>query len=309
MFKKKVIKKKPVRKRADSEDSEPEPDSQTTEQIQMAKKRRKLLTDLQYKRGVDADKLLEKLDDSQVQEDDSNKPSQMPEVEASKEGILQQKQHQAMEAYIQQKIGKGEKNVNESLKDSKPDTSSALTEEELYRQLAESAASLAGKNTATLDAAAATQEADVGSGGAMIAGTGIAEVVLPVNERLKAAQETERARAQKAKSDGGALPSVSSVDSAVPSRFAVPSIQVHPTEEESIREEATKAAAAQAVVTKESNPVDDTRLGFDAIRQRKQQQQSYAGGDKDQKRQKDRASDDRVYKKFLNKQREMREKN
>ena len=37
------------------------------------------------------------------------------------------------------------------------------------------------------------EEGDVGAGGAMMGGTGIAEATLPIDERIKALKETQRA--------------------------------------------------------------------------------------------------------------------
>mmetsp|Transcript_23815 Transcript_23815/g.33421 ORF Transcript_23815/g.33421 Transcript_23815/m.33421 type:complete len:293 (+) Transcript_23815:168-1046(+) len=67
-------------------------------------------------------------------------------------------------------------------------------EAQLYQELASTAVKLSGTAQPGLgEEGGQEQEGDVGAGGAMLAGTGIAEVALPAEERLKTAMETEEA--------------------------------------------------------------------------------------------------------------------
>jgi len=102
--------------------------------------------------------------------------------------ILTQKHKWAMEQYIKSKMKdddtvKPEENTNTPM-DVRDTT-------DLYAQLLQQSAELANNNQES-----GVEEGDVGAGGAMLGGTGIAEVALPVEDRIKAVKETELAAAR-----------------------------------------------------------------------------------------------------------------
>ena len=120
-------------------------------------------------------------------------------------GILAKKHRKAMEEFIQQNLntqeGGGDNNNNNgSSTDGGGEikTNASEAEKELYAELLP---------TNTEDEPSG-KEGDVGAGGAMMGGTGIAEVALPIDDRIKALKETEKAameyeRARKARFGGG----------------------------------------------------------------------------------------------------------
>mmetsp|Transcript_26685 Transcript_26685/g.31053 ORF Transcript_26685/g.31053 Transcript_26685/m.31053 type:complete len:466 (-) Transcript_26685:76-1473(-) len=122
--------------------------------------------------------------------------------------VLRKKHRLAMEQYIQSQIedkeGHSHKNTTENDEnDHSHDEEEAKVEQniavkdkkDLYAQLLESSSAAA---TATISAfqSNGVQEGDVGAGGAMLGGTGIAEVILSVDDRIKTAKETELAAAR-----------------------------------------------------------------------------------------------------------------
>ncbi|KAL3756371.1 hypothetical protein ACHAWU_007497 [Discostella pseudostelligera] len=136
-----------------------------------------------------------------------------------------------------QKVGNGEKNGGDDDIDGNLDgqyTSHATSdsaERELYAELLLSTENDNGRtqmNDSDIDGGGnklkSGTEGDVGAGGAVMGGTGIAEVALPIDERLRAARATEmaaleRERARTAKRnyyDGGVEPSLSLSSSALP---------------------------------------------------------------------------------------------
>ena len=123
------------------------------------------------------------------------------------DGILAKKHRLAMESYIKD-------NLNETKDDNKGDekeksnsnATATDAEKQMYAELLipETITNTSGGNTPIKGS-----EGDVGAGGAMMGGTGIAEVALPIDERIKAMRETERVameyeRARKARYGGGA---------------------------------------------------------------------------------------------------------
>ena len=88
-------------------------------------------------------------------------------------------------------------------------------EKELYAGILvdENQSSTGDATGGTGAAAESTEEGDVGAGGTMMGGTGIAEVALPIDERIKALKETEKAalfyeRARRNRFGGGAAGAV-----------------------------------------------------------------------------------------------------
>lgn len=195
----KVSKKKLVRKREDGE-GEQQDDAGAAEVIQMTKKKRKLLTALSYKRGLDAKDTLkstalpapEGVETTERQIDASKDPDRVRAFSGgtgkntSSDGILEQKHKAAMEDYIRQNLKTGE----EKQLDSGVENMRVDLEAKLLQDLQSSAQRLSGVVDATNEQA---EEGDLGAGGAMLGGTGIAEVILPLESRMAAARATEDA--------------------------------------------------------------------------------------------------------------------
>ncbi|KAL7540135.1 hypothetical protein ACHAXR_009900, partial [Thalassiosira sp. AJA248-18] len=124
-------------------------------------------------------------------------------------GILEKKHRKAMEEFIQENIaaqegggGESKSSVNnkssESSSEGENKYNASEAEKEMYAEL------LPTDNAMGEGGTAAAGEGDVGAGGAMMGGTGIAEVALPIDNRIKALKETEKAameyeRARKAR--------------------------------------------------------------------------------------------------------------
>ena len=131
------------------------------------------------------------------------------------DGILAKKHRLAMETYIKDNLnetkdGKGEEKERNNNNNNNTTTDA---EKQMYAEL------LIPETTTTQSGNTPIKgsEGDVGAGGAMMGGTGIAEVALPIDERIKAMRETERVameyeRARKARygegADGDGIPEV-----------------------------------------------------------------------------------------------------
>ena len=118
-------------------------------------------------------------------------------------GILAKKHRLAMEDYIKQNLNEKDGGVDTSNNNNGEETTNATTEaeKEMYVELLV-------KDETDTNGVAKEGEGDVGAGGAMMGGTGIAEVALPIDERIKALKETERVAmeieiARKARFGGG----------------------------------------------------------------------------------------------------------
>lgn len=123
-------------------------------------------------------------------------------------GLLERKHRLAMEEFILNNLtaeqGGGGFSSNRSTMVSHQ-TSDA--EKELYAELLLSSVNNNAEREGSIDKKAGG-EGDVGAGGAMMGGTGIAEVALPIDERLRVLKATEMAameyeRARKARFEGG----------------------------------------------------------------------------------------------------------
>mmetsp|Transcript_1560 Transcript_1560/g.2226 ORF Transcript_1560/g.2226 Transcript_1560/m.2226 type:complete len:398 (+) Transcript_1560:68-1261(+) len=115
-------------------------------------------------------------------------------------GILRKKHKLAMEQYITNQMEdrkmaadkSGEKGVS-----FQGDNHVVRDKKDLYAQLLKSSAvSLAGAGTSNVTNSD-PQEGDMGAGGAMLGGTGIAEVIIPVEDKIKNIKQTEMALAKK----------------------------------------------------------------------------------------------------------------
>lgn len=304
MFKKKQAKKSNLRRRSDDDDDDDNversdesnngPDT-THLQIQQKKKRRMVLESLQYKKGVSATRLLQKAPIEKLPDEEAETPSDDPN---KREGVLEQKHRKAMEEYIEQNLvgtfGEKKEDAEENLKGG----SALNATEKLYAQLSEAAMRLAGRS-----AESHPDDADSGADGGLVAGTGLAEVVLPVEERLVTLEATARA-AKSLKQPSSEtdmmkrLPSSkSNNNNPVPSRFSAPS-----------RPKALddNVIEPEGVLEKAEDTRDGDRVGFQAFRR----QQAGETGSHSQNRSHERehrATDDRAFKNFVTKQRERRQ--
>lgn len=103
-------------------------------------------------------------------------------------GILAKKHKKAMEEYIKSNLQEQQPDVSNGASDTNGEgefKTSADLEKEMYSDL------LVGEARGGISPK--KEEEDVGAGGAMMGGTGIAEVTLPIDERIKAMKDTERA--------------------------------------------------------------------------------------------------------------------
>lgn len=289
MFKKKTLTKKRVMRRRDVDDDDEE-DASVAQQIQQTRQKRRLLTADQYKRGVDIHLLSQ---NEQVAVEKSQKaevggPQVKTAAETSKDGTLDGRHRHAMEAFIEERMG-GKADDTTANTTKNPKVVKPLTEEALYMDLAASAARLAGKPL--------HEEVDEEKGAVMVGGTGIAEVILPVSERLKVAQETEVAKASRPARSASHRSS-----QGVPNRF-------HVSNDMTQSEFQSRFSGNRGPAVKKDNKiayvaaapqVDEVRPGFDAVRHpsRPTTQSTVAN--------RDRASDSKVYSKFVARQRDMR---
>lgn len=306
MFKKKQGKKPNIRRRNNEDDGDDNPEknngsendpSSTHLQIQQKKKRRMVLESLQYRKGVSATRLLqkspmEKLLDQQVDEKISDDPNQ-------REGVLEQKHRIAMEEYIEENLGTFGTN-KEDVADFRSDGSALNATEKLYAQLSEAAMRLAGRS-----AESHPIDADVGAGGGLVAGTGLAEVVLPMEERLATLEAT--ARAAKARKQPSSdtdlmkrLPSSKPNANPVPSRFSAPS------RPKVLNDSATGQEGVVEGTKNNEDVPDNDRVGFEAFR-RQQAGETGSRHPNISHERGHRATDDRAYKNFVTKQRERRQ--
>ncbi|KAL3816791.1 hypothetical protein ACHAXA_001529 [Cyclostephanos tholiformis] len=130
-------------------------------------------------------------------------------------GILAKKHRRAMEEFIRENL-RGEGGVDavdgggDESEEGKVEVGAVVRASEAAKELyAELLTSIDDGKGGTIDNKTMGGEGDVGAGGAMMGGTGIAEVALPIDERLRALKATEKAaieheRARRARfGDGG----------------------------------------------------------------------------------------------------------
>jgi Hepatocellular carcinoma-associated antigen 59 len=319
-----------------------------SERLSQVKKRRQILTDMQYKRGLNANvasQAAATIHTDEADDGDANKTQQgqtdaagpvFTAPSTSKEGVLQQKHKEAMEVFIrdrmsannQQTAAEGESAASDMPAKSQPQSA-------LYRELAQSAARMAGASGNTIsdanDAstsasrpAISTEDGDVGTGGALVAGTGIAEVLLPSSERQKVIQATEqllhdRKRRRYHNDDGSgvavkaSLPHTihpgyrhhdQSAPDSLPHRFTMAPHRSDVTGEADLPVAHASSASALHKMDGEEVParaVDDDRIGFDNLKRRRE---GHSQRPHNKARPQDKSSDDRVYKQFVIKQRD-----
>ena len=324
MFKKKTVKKKPqaLRRRresdSDEEDKQNEDDRTTAQQLEQTRKKRKLLTALQYKRGVDATQLLSSKpgDGNETSETAANNssanknanPVVKTAAETSRDGALERRHRQAMEEFIEQRMGKKEQDGSTTKQQETVGTVvvKPLTEDALFMDLAAQSAQLAGK---PLDAMQGHDTSvDEERGAVLAAGTGIAEVILPVEERLQVAQETQAAAAAAAASRKQRRGThLDSAPRAAHNRFAVATnLTAQEFSSQYDRDYNTPATQQQqqdnsGFSQKPTTEADAARPGFDALRQ--PHKPTTASGSIAKR---DQATDHKVYAKFVTRQRELR---
>jgi hypothetical protein len=159
-------------------------------------------------------------------------------------GILAKKHRRAMEEFIRKNLADGggdvggddaiDVNASEGGDGAGAVVRASEAERELYAELLNPADD-DGKGGAIDDMTKGGDEGDVGAGGAMMGGTGIAEVALPIDERLRALKATEKAameheRARRARyGDGGGRYGETSSSSSSSSSRASESKTIHPT--------------------------------------------------------------------------------
>jgi len=278
------------------------------EQIQYTKKKRKLWTDLQYKRGVNTQQLM-RLPSSlssghhQTTEEDAVATTAVSSMSTapSKEKVIEQKHEQAMETYIQTKLavnrdnnGDGKNKTKEENKQPNQHQRNSTTKEQLYEELAATAQALSGRASSSTDdnknsSEQQQQDGDTGAGGQLVAGTGIAEVVLPIEERWASAVKTETAVAMrkrqgrrgpnyKKESNGGVAGAAKLPTSTVGgSRFKASFF--HQQQERDREQAAVATTIVDDAKTQSSEQptvatADEERLGFDEIRRLRQEQQN-----------------------------------
>ena len=272
---KKTTKKRAAIRSHTSDDDEGE-DYSALSAIQSTQKKQKLVQSTLYRRGVDATKTLkpepamvvtEKSTMSDVQKTLFKKTFSSTE-QGPTETIMEQKHLSAMEEFISKKLSKQCSNGEEE------DTEGHVED--------------------TLQAA----EADMGAGGTMLGGTGIAEVILPVEKRLEAVKQTEELRASLPGTFGKNIVSsagyhlqqsdVRGVASSFSQNFRnlkhQQPLSSAPDGVSSLSEHVPRAA-------------DDNRLGFQAARH---------APSKELRPQYQRANDDRLLKQFIKKERAKR---
>ena len=317
----------------------------TADAIARIKKKRKLLTDLQYKKGTNAASLLTGHTHNPLKvegDDGANTAAATTDntTSSSQEGIMELKHKQALEDYVEAKLADiADDSVQKNQRDLNGDVQQVsttnpqqqqptLTKEELYKQLAQTSESMAGR-TAGNDNNNADADGDVGAGGAMlVAGTGLAEVILPVNDRLKVVAAAQQAAAQQSGSKNKSYFGMPATNHhALPAgtaRFAVSAADKHRHFANSSNNQ-QRGGGQQAnnnnnnnnnnqqnqdttAAVVEETAAEKSRMGFEA-RQGKTVATTAAGNnDKNQRYQNDskhtRASDDKVYGKFIKKQRD-----
>lgn len=205
----------------DDDEDEDNPNNATNSTLSLSvqltetKKRRQLLTQLQYKRGVDAAEVLMSqptaVSVSTVAGSDAAKNHNLTQTltsSTSSEGhIWDQKHKAAMECFVQQQLQKDKhfQSTNDSEMDETKrlnQSNCSLSKEDLYQQLARKAAQLSGKPLASDERnspVGIVSESIDTSHEVLTAGaaTAMAEVVLPVEHDWAVIAETARVVAQR----------------------------------------------------------------------------------------------------------------
>jgi hypothetical protein len=336
---KKVKIKSKVREREEEEEEEAVATTEAT-LIQSTKKKRKVLNTVLYKRGLDSRATLQATKQEETEELKAplktTDPDRLrtfsggtgPNNEISgAEGVLQQKHKQALEEFIQKNLAKDDVKTQGKI-DEKSKSDVKDLESKLYEELASTAAQLSGAGPDSK----ATKEEDVGSGGAMLGGTGLAEVILPVDARMDNVKATEEARMKRQQQQKGVGVVSSAVDvSMLPTSFSVgkgkkerrqrailatkgdqkdepddlpASFSQNFSQQRRMQRQAEQAAKTTESITADAaSAVDSERIGFEAAR-RFDLETEEAGGGTSSSAHHHKASDTRVFRDFVRTQRE-----
>mmetsp|Transcript_2005 Transcript_2005/g.2510 ORF Transcript_2005/g.2510 Transcript_2005/m.2510 type:complete len:427 (-) Transcript_2005:2-1282(-) len=230
--KRKKIKKRPFKKSSISGNasSSSEDESTTFSSLINKKRNRQIIRDLETKRGVDTAQLLKNAHsgsntipnptitpgtNNATQDDDPTAHNDLRErlrgtfsggtttndgnhdpndTSGAGGGIMGQKHRDAMEEFVRRRMTTNENPTADKKKTDERATTTTTTTtgptaDDPYAAIAEESARLLGRHEPHETAEA---EGDVGAGGAVLGGTGLAEVILPVEERIEAAKLTER---------------------------------------------------------------------------------------------------------------------
>ena len=295
-FKKHTKKKKCYRTVA----KEGETDESTMDRILHTKKRRTLINQLEQNRGISSNALLststittQSQSQSQSEsESQSESQSRTKRKDAKRDtnldfnvsgetkenedmhghGVMRLKHLKAMEEYVQKKQSQT-KDVEDTQKKKVTIVDNSMT--------------------------IAAKEGDVGAGGAMLGGTGIAEVILPIDHRLQNIQKTEAAARAKEENKPNIPKIISQVGSSYSHNYAL-----HNQDwiQQKIHEKEKSNPVPNEPKFDESN-ANLQRPGFDAIRKFKGDNVYNDHQDITQKNQSyQRSSDDRVWGTFVKNQ-------
>ncbi len=314
-FKKFKKKKSKARLRSRKEEDDDEHDSSAMDAIAQAKKKRKLLNEVLYKKGLDvtlkassdvAGAAVESTSSAKETDDATDRLRSFAGEggDATAEGgVLQRKHMSAMEDFIQEKLK--QQNVGEEQEETTDVTTNTATDK-LYAELA--------SESQKLSQITQSGEGDTGAGGAMLGGTGIAEVTLPADDRIQTIRETQDAVSSFQTSEGkhsSAVPQDFDKTSGTDELLNVPSsyshnFQLHTQEwvQQKQQEEVVSSPANNQEVHDDSQ---DGRVGFDMARRRAAQGDVSATAPSQQEK-KNRSNDDRAWKNFMTKQKQSRDR-
>ena len=232
LFKKKKRKGANVRKHKADDDEE---DTSPAEAIRATQKRRQLIRSTVYKRGIDAASTLQATKEivpssavesaEDVQPSNDNLASRLKGTfsggtgrATSSDGVLQRKHMDAMEDYIRQNMSQEDGNSAKSTTAATTAASSSSSSKDLKSKLFEELAETAQQISRLGDVGTSIGD-DVGDGGEVLGGTGIAEVILPEKERLENARATEAAAMASTKRRMNASPTASASAGAAETRI------------------------------------------------------------------------------------------
>jgi hypothetical protein len=338
MFKKRVIRKPPQQRCKDNEEDDDdkveEDEESVRKQLELTKKRRKLLETMQYRHGVDASDLLTASSASTDTGKKRNKDRIIQTTTAANnvegQSVWDQKHAAAMEEFVRNKL---QTSVNDDVsiihnnhhneeETTKPST--LTTKTDLYKELAQQLLQSTSTTTTTTESttrdkisdtastipvAAATSKDVLRAGAA----TALSEVILPVQDRIETMTQTQQAmhlpKNRSSSSSKGILPTSTSSTN-IPAAAAAASAVSFPHRFQSTKQR-TDISAVQSNPndSKEENKHDDDRVGFQAVLMRSQQPSGshrVSSNPSSASQKPQRASDDRVYKDFIKRQHQQR---
>lgn len=324
-FKKRAKKPPKAHLRSRYDDDEDTNDDSAMQTIEQTKKKRKLLNEALYKKGLDVTLTAEKIpqtDTSAPSTKETNGDlSQRLEGAFAGEGgdanaeggVLMRKHQTAMEAFVKQRLSTQEVDPTEKETPSTDNLPRKTATDDLFAELASASQRLAGTDKA---AAEPDKEGDVGAGGAMLGGTGIAEVTLPADDRIQTIRETNEAVSSIESSTAcnkrsSAVPQGTN-DSIVPGNDSISHVpssyshnfQLHTQEwikEQKRQEQQVQPTASGTTIEQQK----EERMGFDAAR-RVARGDNTGATNSPSNEDKKRSGDDRAWKNFMTKQQQSR---